>query len=66
LEQIEYKNEGIKVSEIQFVDNKACLDMINIAPGGLIDILDEQSYFPKATVDSLLTRFDLIFFNQKR
>lgn len=40
--------------------------MINIAPGGLIDILDEQSYFPKATVDSLLTRFDLIFFNQKR
>lgn len=58
LEQMEYKHEGVKLSEVTFTDNKACLDMIMDVPNGLLDILDEQSYFPKATVDSLLNRFD--------
>jgi len=58
LEQMEYKHEGIKLTEVQFTDNKTCLDMIMDVPHGLLDILDEQSYFPKATVDSLLNRFD--------
>ena len=55
---MEYKHEGVKLTEVHFTDNKACLDMIMDAPNGLLDILDEQSYFPKATVDSLLNRFD--------
>ena len=32
--------------------------MITEVPNGLLDILDEQSYFPKATIASLLTRYD--------
>jgi len=59
LEQMEYKHEGIKLTEVQFTDNKACLDMIMDVPNGLLDILGlGQSYFPKATMDSLLNRFD--------
>jgi len=56
MEQLEYKHEGIKMSEVTFVDNKACLDMIMDVPNGLLDILDEQSYFPKASENSMLTR----------
>jgi len=57
LEQMEYKHEGLKLNEITFVDNKACLDMITEKTAGLLGILDEQSYFPKATTESLLQRY---------
>ena len=57
LEQLEYKHEGLKLTEITFMDNKACLDMITEKNAGLLDVLDEQSYFPKATTDSLMQRF---------
>ena len=57
MEQLEYKHEGIKINEIQFIDNKPCLDMIAEKGAGLLEILDEQSYFPKATTASLLQRY---------
>jgi myosin heavy subunit len=57
LEQLEYKHEGVKLAEIQFVDNKPCLDMIAEKSAGILEILDEQSYFPKATTTSLLQRY---------
>lgn len=38
------------------MDNKPCLDMIAEKGAGLLEILDEQSYFPKATTQSLLSK----------
>ena len=47
--QQEYKNEGIDVTEITFVDNRPVLDMFLSKPMGLLALLDEESNFPKAT-----------------
>jgi len=61
MEYQEYKHEGVKIGDITFQDNKACLDMIMEVPNGILDILDEQSYFPKATEESLLNRFEEMY-----
>ena len=48
-EQEEYKKEEIEWTYIEFVDNQDILDLIEKKPGGMIDLLDEQCQFPKAT-----------------
>lgn len=48
-EQEEYKKEEIEWTYIEFVDNQDILDLIEKKPGGIIDLLDEQCQFPKAT-----------------
>jgi myosin-5 len=50
LEQEEYQREGIDWSDIQFVDNQDCLDLIEgRKPPGILALVDEQcSLMPKA------------------
>jgi len=59
LEQDEYTAEEIDWTEVKFEDNKACLDLIEQRPAGILSILDEQCIMPKAT-DALLAE-KLIF-----
>jgi myosin-5 len=51
-EQQEYVKEGIQWTNIEYKDNKECLELIEKKPGGLLSLLDEESQFPKATDDS--------------
>ena len=55
LEQLEYNREGIDWSEIDWVDNGECLDLIE-RKLGVLSLLDEESRFPKGTDESLLTK----------
>ncbi|KAI3647637.1 hypothetical protein MP228_007858 [Amoeboaphelidium protococcarum] len=49
LEQEEYQKEGINWSKIEFVDNQPTIDLISKKPVGLIQLLDEESNFPKSS-----------------
>eukprot|EP00056_Hartaetosiga_gracilis_P013065 m.213142 g.213142 ORF g.213142 m.213142 type:complete len:1878 (+) comp13789_c0_seq6:2376-8009(+) len=55
LEQLEYNKEGIDWSEIDWVDNADCLDLIE-RKLGVLSLLDEESRFPKGTDQSLLNK----------
>ncbi|DBA65606.1 TPA: hypothetical protein ACH3X2_002670 [Trebouxia sp. C0005] len=48
MEQAEYEREAIDWSYIEFVDNQDVLDLIEKRLG-ILDLLDEQCRFPKAT-----------------
>ncbi|CAB3980876.1 unconventional myosin-IXa-like [Paramuricea clavata] len=43
MEQDEYKAEGISWSNVNYVDNSSCLDLIHAKPTGLFQLLDEES-----------------------
>lgn len=45
--QEEYDREKISWSKISFNDNQACLDLICKKPVGILNILDDESNFPK-------------------
>ncbi len=64
--QQEYKNEGIDGSDVQFVDNRAVLDMFLAKPVGLLALLDEESHFPKATDQTLTGTNRIISLKMKR
>lgn len=53
LEQLEYQREGINWSEIEWVDNGECLDLIE-RKLGVLSLIDEESRFPKGTDESML------------
>eukprot|EP00049_Salpingoeca_infusionum_P017514 m.353252 g.353252 ORF g.353252 m.353252 type:complete len:1850 (+) comp16718_c0_seq1:158-5707(+) len=53
LEQLEYNKEGIDWSDIDWVDNAECLNLIE-RKLGVLSLLDEESRFPKGTDESLL------------
>ena len=59
-EQEEYKKEEIQWTYIDFVDNQDILDLIEKKPGGMIDLLDEQCQFPKATSADFAQKICLI------
>lgn len=40
-EQKEYKREGIKWTDIEFLDNYGCLQLFESKPSGLLCILDD-------------------------
>eukprot|EP00056_Hartaetosiga_gracilis_P008506 m.121670 g.121670 ORF g.121670 m.121670 type:complete len:2603 (-) comp12926_c0_seq1:157-7965(-) len=46
------KEEGIKIDNITFEDNKPLLDMF-LVKGGMLSLIDEESYFPGANDYSL-------------
>eukprot|EP00054_Salpingoeca_dolichothecata_P019795 m.123420 g.123420 ORF g.123420 m.123420 type:complete len:1850 (+) comp23389_c0_seq2:1097-6646(+) len=48
-EQAEIAKEGINVDSIQFQDNKPLLDLFLKRPLGVFSLLDEESFFPRAT-----------------
>ncbi|CAG7723273.1 unnamed protein product [Allacma fusca] len=59
-EQEEYKKEGIRWTNIEFLDNSKCLSLIEAKPNGLICILDDQCNFPGATNETLLQKFNSV------
>ncbi|XP_074089162.1 unconventional myosin-IXa isoform X2 [Macrotis lagotis] len=57
LEQEEYRSEGISWSNIDYIDNSDCINLISKKPKGLFYLLDEESNFPQATNQTLLDKF---------
>ncbi|XP_065177890.1 unconventional myosin-VIIa-like [Sycon ciliatum] len=56
LEQAEYDRENIDWTQIEFVDNQICLDLLAAKPLSIIALVDEESRFPKGTDASMLTK----------
>ena len=65
-EQEEYAKENINVKEVPFSDNKPLLDMFLTRNTGLLDILNEESFFPGATDKSLAAKLHKQFKGQKK
>ncbi|XP_018913813.1 unconventional myosin-IXb isoform X2 [Bemisia tabaci] len=59
-EQEEYRKEGIRWSNIEFLDNTACLHLIEGKPNGLLCLLDDQCNFPGASNETLLQKFNSV------
>jgi len=55
LEQLEYEREGIPWSEIAFVDNGECLDLIEMKVG-MVKLMDEESLLKKGNDESLILK----------
>ncbi|XP_078537714.1 myosin-IIIb [Lissotriton helveticus] len=58
LEQMEYQNEGIDATLVEYEDNRPLLDMFLQKPMGLLSLLDEESRFPQATDQTLVDKFE--------
>ncbi|XP_055697604.1 unconventional myosin-IXa-like isoform X2 [Phlebotomus papatasi] len=59
-EQNEYKREGIKWRDIEFMDNSGCLHLFESKPTGLLCILDDLCNFPGATNEALLQKYNTV------
>ncbi|XP_059621402.1 unconventional myosin-IXa-like isoform X2 [Phlebotomus argentipes] len=59
-EQNEYKREGIKWRDIEFMDNSGCLQLFESKPTGLLCILDDLCNFPGATNEALLQKYNTV------
>ncbi|XP_063242383.1 unconventional myosin-IXAa-like isoform X2 [Bacillus rossius redtenbacheri] len=59
-EQEEYRKEGIRWTDIAFMDNTQCLQLIEGKPSGLLCLLDDQCNFPGATNETLLQKFNSV------
>lgn len=46
-EQELYQKEGLGVSEVHYVDNQDCIDLIEVKLVGILDILDEENRLPQ-------------------
>ncbi|OCT74399.1 unconventional myosin-X [Xenopus laevis] len=55
LEQLEYSREGLEWNAIDWIDNGECLDLIE-KKLGLLALMNEESYFPQATDNTLLEK----------
>ncbi|KAM8967428.1 unconventional myosin-X [Pelodytes ibericus] len=55
LEQLEYSREGLIWEDIDWTDNGECLDLIE-KKLGLLALINEESYFPRATDSTLLEK----------
>ncbi|XP_071072397.1 myosin-IIIb isoform X2 [Dasypus novemcinctus] len=58
LEQMEYQNEGIDATPVEYEDNLPLLNMFLQKPLGLLALLDEESRFPQATDQTLVDKFE--------
>lgn len=54
---MEYQNEGIDATPIEYEDNRPLLDMFLQKPLGLLALLDEESQFPQASDQTLVGRY---------
>ncbi|XP_033844427.1 unconventional myosin-VI-like [Periophthalmus magnuspinnatus] len=48
-EQELYQREGLGVSEVHYVDNQDCIDLVEAKLVGILDILDEENRLPQAS-----------------
>lgn len=56
IEQQEYDKEGINWAKIEFKDNQDVLDLIEKRPVGLLNLLDEECKFPRASDATFLQK----------
>lgn len=56
-EQEEYESEGIDWKHIPYMDNAACLRLIEGRPSGLLCLLEDQCSFPSGSGADLLRKF---------
>eukprot|EP01034_Spumella_vulgaris_P021600 gene21600-27638_t len=56
LEQVEYQNEKIEWSFIEFPDNQDCLDLIEHKLNGILAMIDDECRLPKAADEKLASR----------
>jgi myosin-5 len=57
MEQEEYQSEGIDWTKVEWVDNQACLDVIEAMPPrglGVLAVLDSQCKFPRSSDETFL------------
>eukprot|EP00775_Hariotina_reticulata_P008956 gene8956-9132_t len=57
LEQEEYESEGIDWTKVEWVDNQACVDVIEAMPPrglGVLAVLDSQCRFPAGSDDTFM------------
>ena len=62
----ELRNEGIKVDNISFENNKPIIDMFLQRPMGFLAILDEESFYPRASDESLAEKLAANLRKQKQ
>lgn len=53
----DYAREGVSIDSFSFQDNQECIDLIENKMG-LLSILDDQTRFPEANSQSLVSRFN--------
>ncbi|XP_033629004.1 myosin-IIIb-like isoform X1 [Asterias rubens] len=58
MEQEEYITEGIDAAVISYQDNQPLLDLFLQRPLGMLHLLDEESWFPQATDQTLVEKFN--------
>ena len=56
MEQDEYRREGITFSVCDFKDNAATIHMLEVAPSGLLALMDEEIQIPKGSDEKLLEK----------
>jgi myosin-1 len=56
-EQEEYQQEGIRWENVQYFDNKPCVDLIE-GRGGIMSLLDEECVFPQGTDATFLAKLN--------
>lgn len=56
LEQIEYAKEKIEWEPLTYPDNQAVLNLVSKKPVGIMQLLDDESNFPKGTDHSFLEK----------
>lgn len=61
MEQAEYEREKISWSYIEFVDNQDVLDMIEMKPMGIIDLIDESCRFQNVSDDLQIHALTVVF-----
>ncbi|XP_030850695.1 unconventional myosin-VI-like isoform X1 [Strongylocentrotus purpuratus] len=51
-EQELYERESLGVNTVNYVDNQDCIDLVELKPNGILDLLDEESKLPKASANN--------------
>ncbi|KAM9968175.1 hypothetical protein ACTFIW_002611 [Dictyostelium discoideum] len=62
-EQEEYVQEGITWIPVQYINNKACVDLIEKKPIGILSLLDEECLFPEGNDQTMIDKLNKHFSN---
>lgn len=65
MEQNEYKKEGVPFETVSFVDNQACLDLIEKNPG-ILSLIEEEVLFPQGSDENLAEKLHSTFAKSKK